>query len=270
MAHLTLKLKAEPVSRIDLSGLAPALSMGASLADVEKLTVGTGATPLRLGDIFAVSGSPGDSVIIEGGSDRLDGVGALMTAGTFILEGDAGHMAGHGMVGGKLEIHGSAGSYLGCGLRAGLIHVTGSAGDFTGAVTAGHRFGMTGGTIVIDRDCGTRAGDKMRRGLILVRGHTAALAGSRMIGGTIIAESGFGATPGQLMRRGTLIGPHTERLLSTFADCGLHELVILRVMARAWARELGRFAPKPFSYAVRRFAGDLATIGRGELLLTTE
>jgi formylmethanofuran dehydrogenase subunit C len=268
MANLTLKLKDQPDTRIDLSGFAPALAAGASVASLENLTVSTGATAIRLADVFTISGTPGDTVLIKGGADRLDGVGAGMSAGALIVEGDVGNSAGRAMRGGKLEIRGAAGSYLGSGMRAGVIHVTGSAGDFAGAVTTGHRFGMTGGAIIVDGNIGARAGDKMRRGLILVRGRTAELAGSRMVGGTIIAEGGFGATPGQLMRRGTLIGPHVGRLLSTFADCGVHDLVILRVMARAWARELGPLAPKPFPLIVRRFAGDLAAIGKGELLLT--
>ena len=268
MAHLTLKLKAKPECRIDLSGLAPAIAAGSSLADLEKLTVSGGLTPVCLADVFTLSGTPGDTITIAGGSDRLDGVGAGMTSGMLTIDGDVGNTAGQGMRGGRLEIHGSAGAYLGTGVRAGLIHISGSAGDYAGAVTAGHRFGMVGGTIVIDGNLGARAGDKMRRGLILVRGHTGELAGSRMIGGTIIAEGGFGATPGQLMRRGTLIGPHAGRLLNTFADCGFHELVILSVMSRAWQRDLGPLAPKRFSHKVQRFAGDLATIGKGELLLT--
>jgi formylmethanofuran dehydrogenase subunit C len=89
-----------------------------------------------------------------------------------------------------------------------------------------------------------------------------------MVGGTIVAEGGFGAHAGQLMRRGTLIGPNATPMLATFGDCGLHELVILKVMERAWARELGELAPHPLPAVVRRFAGDLASIGKGELLLT--
>jgi formylmethanofuran dehydrogenase subunit C len=45
--------------------------------------------------------------------------------------------------------------------------------------------------------------------------------------------------------------------------------VILKVMARGWAKELGALAPRAIPATVRRFAGDLATIGKGELLLTS-
>lgn len=267
MAQLTLKLKAAPEARVDLSGLVARLA-NLPAGGVERIVVPVGGKPVWLGDLFTVSGAGGGDVTISGGSDRLDGAGAGMTGATFTVEGDVGAGAGAGMKGGKLEIHGNAGSMLASGMKGGIIHVSGSAGDSVGAVASGHRFGMTGGNVIVDGNVGARAGDKMRRGLILVRGKTGAAAGSRMCGGTIIAEGGFGTNAGQLMRRGTLIGPHAERMQSTFADCGVHELVILQVMARGWGVELGPLAPKPFPAAVRRFAGDLAAIGKGELLLT--
>lgn len=268
MSRLVLKLKAAPESRIDLSGLIPALATRPSEFELAKLVVGGGLHTVRLGDVFAISGSASGDVVIEGGSDRLDGVGAGLAGGTMTVAGDVGAMAGRHMTGGRLDIGGNAGGYLASGMKAGVIHVSGSAGDFVGAVGTGKRFGMTGGNVVVDGDIGARAGDKMRRGLILVRGKTGDVAGSRMVGGTIVAEGGFGANAGQLMRRGTLIGPSVSRMLSTFGDCGVHDLVILKVMARAWIRELGPLAPKAFPHAVRRFAGDLAAIGKGELLLT--
>ena len=268
MSRLTLTLKAAPDSRITLAGLIPAISAGQSAAQLAMLIVGGGITPIRLGDVCTVSGSTGGDIALDGSSSRIDGVGAGLAGGTFTVTGDVGNTAGQGMRGGRLEIAGSAGGYLASGMKGGVIHVTGSAGDFAGAVGTGKRFGMTGGSVIIDGNLGARAGDKMRRGLILVRGKTGEAAGSRMVGGTIVAEGGFGPRPGALMRRGTLIGPRVEQMLSTFADCGVHDLVIMKVMARGWAHELGAQSPRAFPAQVRRFAGDLATIGKGELLLT--
>lgn len=265
MSHLTLKLKSAPAIRIDLSGLSPALAAGSSASALALLTI---APATRLGDLFAITGTTGGDMTITGSTDRIDGIGAGLTSGTLTVEGDAGANAGLAMRGGKLIIHGNAGPYLASGMKAGIIHVTGQAGDFAGGVASGKRFGMTGGSVIIDGNIGTRAGDKMRRGLILVRGKTGEAAGSRMVGGTIVAEGGFGPHAGQLMRRGTMIGPKVERMSSTFADCGLHELVILAIMSRAWAHDLGPLAPKPLPAKVRRFAGDLASIGKGEILLT--
>ncbi|MDZ4842390.1 MAG: formylmethanofuran dehydrogenase subunit C, partial [Hyphomicrobium aestuarii] len=159
---------------------------------------------------------------------------------------------------------------LGAGMSGGLIHVAGDCGDSAGGLIAGKRFGMTGGTIVIDGSAAARTAEKMRRGTIIVRGATGAMAGVRMLGGTIVAEGGVGPDAGRLMRRGTILA---SRLIAgadipaTFADCGVHDLVILRIMARNWTRELGPLAPRFTPHVVRRYAGDLATIGKGELLL---
>ena len=93
------------------------------------------------------------------------------------------------------------------------------------------------------------------------------MAGSRMIGGTIWAEGGFGVSPGLMMRRGTLIGSSVERLLPTFVDCGNHDLVIVRILSRHLKSTLGDLAPKPMPLFVQKIAGDMATIGKGEILL---
>jgi formylmethanofuran dehydrogenase subunit C len=270
MSRLTLTLRAPLTERLDMARLTAALSGARSAYDLEQLALTDGRNRVCLGDAFTVSGTAGSGeTVIAGGSDRLDGIGAGLTAGAIRVDGDVGAGVGRDMRGGgRIDIHGSAGGQLASGMKGGLIHVTGSAGDGTGGIAPGRRFGMTGGTVVIDGNAGARTGDRMRRGLILVRGRTGSATGSRMCGGTIIAEGGLGAGPGPLMRRGTLIGPKTDGLLATFADCGNHDLVILKVMARAWMRELGALAPKPIPASVRRFAGDLAALGTGEVLLT--
>jgi formylmethanofuran dehydrogenase subunit C len=152
-------------------------------------------------------------------------------------------------------------------MTGGTVFVSGNAGDNLGAVATGERFGLLGGMIVVDGDIGARAGDKMRRGTIVVRGKTGPGTGTRMIGGTIWSEGGFGPEPGLMMRRGTLLGPSVASLLPTFVDCGKHDLVIVRVIARYLKDVLGERAPKPMPHFVQKFGGDTATIGRGEILL---
>ena len=58
-------------------------------------------------------------------------------------------------------------------------------------------------------------------------------------------------------------------MLPTFADSGKHDLVILRILSRYMRDVLGAQAPRPLSGNVRKYAGDLATIGKGEILLTS-
>lgn len=266
MSALTLTLKSAPAERLDLSAFIP--SKLATLSDYDIQSIVVAADGARAGDVLSLSGTPGDTIVIAAGSDRLDHIGAGLDGGTIIIEGDAGNYAGAGMKDGRLDIRGSAGHWLGTGLTGGLITVKGSAGDFAGSARAGDKQGMAGGTIVVEGNVGERAGDRMRRGTILARGAIGPAAGSRMMGGTLIAEQGFGAGPGPLLRRGTLIGPKVDRMLATFADCGMHDLNILRIMNKHFALELGPLAPKPFPAKVRRYAGDLASIGKGEILLT--
>lgn len=267
MSALTLKLKAAPDQRLDLSGVTPRSLASLSQAEIESLPIGTGRRPLKLADLFTIAGSPGDTLVIEGSSARLDEVGTELDDGTIIVEGDVGSYAGRRMKGGRLEIRGAAGAYLASGLRGGIV-LAKSAGDLIGAPRVGERFGMLGGIVVIAGDCGERAGDRMRRGTIITKGRFGASAGSRMMGGTLWTETGFGAGPGPLMRRGTLIGPSVDRLLPTFSDAGLHDLNILRLLSRHFAETLGDLAPAALPGKVRRISGDLATIGKGEILLT--
>lgn len=270
MSGLTFRLGAAPDERLDLSQLTPARLAAIPVADVPRLVIGTSKRGITVGDVFKVSGNPGDRIVIQGGSGRLDLIGAELEQGTVIVEGEAGMSAGRLMRGGRLEIRGDAGAWLASGLSGGIVHVKGSAGSYAGGqqAQAGDKFGMTGGIVVVDGDVGDRAGERMRRGTIIVRGRCGDNAGSRMIGGTIWAERGFGVAPGLLMRRGTLIGAAVEAMLPTFVDSGRHDLVILRVLSRYLSATLGPLAPKAISGAVHKYAGDLATIGKGEILIT--
>lgn len=268
MSGLTFKLNAAPDERLDLSALTPARLAGLSSSEIPRLVVGTTNRKATLGDFFTVSGKAGDTVTIAGGSSRLDFIGAELDSGTVIVEGDAGMCAGRSMRGGRLEIKGDAGPWLASGLTGGQIFVKGSAGSNVGGMRPGDPYGMSGGIVVVDGDIGDRAGDRMRRGTIIVRRRCGAFAGSRMMGGTLWAEQGFGATPGVLMRRGSLIGLAVEHMLPTFVDTGKHDLVILRILSRYLAGILGQRAPRVPGGTVRRFAGDLATIGKGEILIT--
>ncbi|MFN3622804.1 MAG: formylmethanofuran dehydrogenase subunit C [Hyphomicrobium sp.] len=268
MSGLTFRLTSAPAERLDLSQLTPKHVATTPLAEVLKLNIGTTKSGLKVGDVFAVSGKPGETITFEGATDKLDFVGTDLEHGSVVVEGDVGVGAGRNMRGGRLDIRGDAGALLGSGISGGQISVKGSAGSQVGGLTPGDKFGMTGGLIVIDGHAGDRAGDRMRRGTIFVRGKCGSFAGSRMVGGTIWTELGFGADPGLLLRRGTLIGPSVDQFLPTFADAGRHDLVILRILSRYMREKLGSLAPKPLPDIVRKYAGDLSTVGKGEILVT--
>lgn len=267
MSGLTLTLRNASAGRVDLSGLVPHKIAGLEVRDIAQMVIGKTRDQLRLGDVFDITGTLSDTVTFVGTTALCDGLGAELESGTIIVEGNAGAYAGRAMKSGRLDIRGQTGDFLAAGLKGGLVTVKGAAGDFVGAVLTGEKNGMAGGTVVVEGDIGERAGDRMRRGTIITRGKTGASAGSRMLGGTIWAEGGLGPTPGPLLRRGTLIAPSVVRMTDTFADCGRHDLGILAIMTKHFHDTLGALAPKPLPKFVRRFAGDLATSGKGEILL---
>lgn len=268
MSGFTLTQKSAPPERLDLSDLTPAALAEKSADEIAHIVIGTSKAPVRVGDVFEISGSAGDTLRIGGGSERYDFVGAKLDRGTMIVAGDVGAYGGAQMTGGRLDIAGNAGLGLGAAMKGGLIHVTGSIGDLAGGVRPGAQYGMQGGTIVVDGDIGARAGDRMRRGTIIARGTFGRWAGTRMMGGTLWALKGFGDEPGLQMRRGTLIAPHVTKMLSTFGDGGHHDLTILRIISRDLTQCLGPLAPPPLPAKVHKYAGDLAIFGKGELLIT--
>lgn len=268
MSTLTLTLKQGLNRPVDLSAVKPSALAGLSNYDIGNLALGSGTRAIPLGDVFDIAGDAGDSITIKGSSGYLDYVGAGLDSGTVTVEGSIGNYAGSGMKGGRLDIKGDAGAYLASRLSGGLVTVKGSAGEYAGGTRPGDRFGMLGGIVIVDGNVGERAGDRMRRGTIIARGSFGPAAGSRMAGGTLWTEKGFGANPGPMLRRGTLIGPAVERLLPSFSDCGSHDLNVMKILSKYMTETLGALAPKPLPPKARRYAGDLATLGKGEILLT--
>ncbi|MGA0593682.1 formylmethanofuran dehydrogenase subunit C [Enterovirga sp. CN4-39] len=261
-----LTLLEEPPERLDLSGITPAALAGMSEAEIARLPVGTTRYRLTLGDCFGIAvGEPG-RVLVRGGSSRLDRVGAKLAAGTMVVEGDVGQRLGEGMTDGSLEVHGSAGPFAGTGAAGGRISIDGDAGPSAGGTLHGAKAGLNGATLIIKGRAGDRLGDTMRSGLILV-GAAGDHAGCRAVAGTIVAGA-VGAYPGYGMRRGTLLARECGQLLPTFVHTGRQPLVITRILRRL----LEQFAPdmgEVLSGPLDRWAGDLATLGKGEILMPT-
>jgi formylmethanofuran dehydrogenase subunit C len=150
------------------------------------------ATPLRigraqvpLGDVFSIVPAADDALTICN-APPLDRLGANMSGGELIIEGDAGDDVGASMSGGRIRVHGHAGH------RAG-------GPEFTS------RRGMTGGEIIIRGNAGDHAGFLMRRGIIAIAGRAGNSPGFRMLAGTLIIGHGPLNHPGLEMQRGTII-----------------------------------------------------------------
>jgi formylmethanofuran dehydrogenase subunit C len=265
MKPLVLTLRSVPNQRLDLSCLTAQRLNGKSLAEIAEIAVQTTRERLTVGEVFRIRLGDPRQIRIEGGHERFDLVGSGMAEGELTVEGDVGIKAGRLMTGGRLIIKGRAGPWAASGLRGGLVEIAGSAGERLGGPLPGEMAGMRGGVVVVRGDAGDRVGDRLRRGTIIVEGRAGARAGSRMIAGTLIVRGGVGPLPGYLMRRGTIVlGEPCEALSPTFVDGGVQDLVAMRLLARFVALASAR-AAAALRRPLRRLAGDMAALGKGEL-----
>jgi formylmethanofuran dehydrogenase subunit C len=264
---LVLTLRGRPDQRLDLAPLVPHRLAGMTEAEIEKVELQTTRRRVVVGDVFRLRMGEAEQVRIEASCDRLDRIGQEMMGGEIMVEGDAGARVGRLMKDGRLTVRGSAGPWAASGMKGGAIEISGDAGDRLGGPIAGEVAGMRGGVVLVRGRAGDRVGDRLRRGAIVVEGGAGAYAGSRMISGTLVVLGRTGPLPGYLMKRGTIVlGETSDELSPTFIDCGVHDLVALRLMADFLGGHSPR-ADKLFRQPLRRFAGDMATLGKGEIFI---
>jgi formylmethanofuran dehydrogenase subunit C len=254
MSALTFSLKAKLDQRIDCSALTPDGLRGKTDAQIERIELPLGNTTIVVAELFKIKGRDADRIIFSGACGKLDRIGAGMTHGEIIVEGCAGDYVGF---------------FAACEMRGGILHIDGDAGDLAGGGLPGERRGMFGGTMIVKGNIGARAGDQMRRGMMLVAGNAGDYLGSRMSGGTIVVIGEAGANTGFAMKRGTLMLTHLpNNLPPTFNDCGSHPFGFLSLLLPAIRRHGKPFANLQFpTNRARRWMGDIANLGRGEILM---
>jgi formylmethanofuran dehydrogenase subunit C len=269
MSGFSLTVTRPPRQRLDLSPLLPEHLAGLTAEAVAAIPLVCGNRQLRVDEVFEVAPAESEALVIRNQGARLDHLGNGMTAGELILDGDAGAYAGLAMSGGRLTIRGQAGPFAGAAMQGGILEIGGNAGDWLGGGLPGERRGMTGGLILLRGDAGRRAADRQRRGVILIEGNAGDFLGARMVAGTtIVLGEAVGRFPGFAMKRGTLLLRHGARqMLPTFADAGRQELGFLRLLAAYLAPHSSKYAAAaPHFAALRRFVGDAASGGKGEIL----
>lgn len=266
MTSLFLALRSEPDQRLDLSPLVPHLLVGKSEQEIAAIELQTTREKVCVGDIFAIRFDGAQAIRFEGGSPRLDNVGQDLKIGEIIVEGSCGTGAGRNMSGGALEVTGDCGPFAGSGMSGGRLEIKGDAGDFLAAPLDGEMEGMTGGLLVVRGSAGARAGDRLRRGTIVIEGKAGDHPGSRMIAGTLVILGETGILPGTLMRRGTILLGARAPLAPTFVSCGRHGLGFTGLFS-GLLRPDSEGAAAAFARPLERFAGDMAALGKGEILL---
>ncbi|ALG68086.1 formylmethanofuran dehydrogenase subunit C [Beggiatoa leptomitoformis] len=268
MNPLTFTLKTSLQQRLDLSALTPSTLQDKSLSDINALELPYGNRLLRVDAVFDVVGDDAQQIIFNADCNKLDHIGAGLTGGTIEIQGSVGAYLGRDMRQGTIKVFGNTDVYAAAGMRGGEIFIQGNAGDFLGAARASERQGMRGGRVIVTGNAGHRVGDQLRRGIIVIEGDAGDYCASRMIAGTIAVFGQAGRYLGYGMQRGTVVlSRPPAHLPATFNDCGKHELLFLRLLGKSLQYPNCRIPSTLFSAPVQRFAGDLATIGKGEILV---
>jgi len=269
MSKTLLTLRESGSLPVEAEVISPDRFSGLNQAGVAALPVLLGRRHRQLGDFFKVEGDGADEILIQGDLSHVKRIGQGMTHGKIEIQGNVGMHLGCAMSGGEISVQGDVGAWAGAKMSGGTLWVRGSAGAMLGGPYTGETRGMRGGVIVIEGNAGPRAGERMRRGLIVIQGEAGELAGARMIAGSIIVLGKLGARPGAGMKRGTIValGGLKDGLLPTFHYACAYQPAFLRFYLRR-LRDMGL----PITQAhiegnYRRYAGDVNTIGKGEIFL---
>ena len=266
MSALTFTLKTTVQQRVDCSPLTPDHLAGKSASEIAAMPLQCGNKKLRADNFFDIGGNNTNTIVFKNSSSKLDFIGSRMQSGAITVHGDVGSYLGFQMKKGEITLHGNADAYAASGMAGGTLHVFGNVGDFLAAAIPGDRKGMKGGLVIVTGNAGDRLGDQMRRGIILIEGNAGAYCASRMLAGTIGVMGSVGDYVGFGMRRGTLLLTRTPKFHSTIQDCGSHTLPFLNLMFKSFRNLPSKFAAIS-NNRVRRFSGDLASDGKGEILI---
>ena len=205
----------------------------------------------NLGDLFDIKGEPAGRIRFIGDLDHGARIGAGLTEGIVTVEGKTGEEAGMAMAGGVLEI-------------------TGDAGPRAGAAPLGYKKGMTGGELIVRGSAGPEAGAGMRRGLLAIAGTAGAQTGLSMIAGTVVVFGPAGPDTGLWSKRGSVVALGAITPPMTYAYACTYQPVHLRLLLTRLLDTYGLpVKRRHLTGAYRRYSGDLAELGKGEILAWT-
>ena len=263
---ITLTLRS-PVERIvEAECLVPSALASLGERDIAHLPLWEGPNQMRVGDLFDVRGERSAVLRIAGDLSLVDAVGAGMTGGELTVDGTVGRYVATRMSGGVVRIRGDAGYGAGLEMSGGVLDIHGNAGDRLGAARLGASRGMTGGEIIVRGAAGNEVGARMRRGTI-VCGQAGARAAQAMIAGNVIILGALGEDPGPDNKRGSIVAlggarvPHGYRYACTYRPP--HVALTLALLRRRYALPV---TDAQITGRYRRYSGDLAELGKGEIL----
>lgn len=254
---------------LDVSRLIPNRLNNLKLAEIKKLKLQYGNKIVTVGELFKVTGRRNDHIQIMASTTKIIRIGQEMGQGIIEVFGDAGDYLGKHMRGGKIKINGNTADWTGCSMVNGQIEICGDAGNHLGAGIPGDPHGMSNGQIIVLGNAGDRVGDRMRKGTIIIHGKAGDYCGSRMIAGTIVVLDKAGKYVGYSMQRGSIIlAKKPKHISSTFKSCGYLKMQFLRLLFTQFINIGDSFSVfQKYGPEAHRFAGDMASNGKGEILI---
>ncbi|NIP66830.1 formylmethanofuran dehydrogenase subunit C [Candidatus Bathyarchaeota archaeon] len=246
---------------VDGECITPDIFSEKSLKEIASLYVWEGNRRRPLNELFKIDAqsesSENSTVQICGDAEKIRRIGAQMSSGNIIIEGDAGMHLGERMGGGTISVTGNAGSWTGCAMKKGTIEIKGNAGDYLGAAYRGSVRGMRGGSITVQGEAGNEVGLFMRGGIIKIHGNVGLFAGIHMQKGTILIQGDAEGHVGAEMSGGKIVlCGYTPSVLPTFTIDSIKPSVKVE----------GEKIIGPFY----RFLGDLAENGSGKLYVSQD
>ena len=270
MSTLNFELKTVPEFELDISPItADKIASYSTLDQIKKIKLHHSGRGIPISTFFHVSGKKSDHIKIKNSHPKLIRAGQNMHWGKLEIDGTIGMYAGLNLHGGHIIIHGNANDCIGNNMTGGRIDILGDADSYIGCGLPGTGAGMTNGLIRIMGNAGDKIGDRMRRGTIIVQGNAGRHCASRMKAGTIIVFGEIKEQPAIGMVRGTLVlAKPPNRLPTTFLGGELCENYFLRLLLNQLAKLDKKMSYlKKHSTFARRYIGDLAYDGRGEIIV---
>jgi formylmethanofuran dehydrogenase subunit C len=264
--RITLTLRAPIAHPLDADAIAPDRLAALDAHEISALRLWDGRNAVSLGDVFTVAGDRSSNVVLEGDLTKLRGVGTLMSAGTLEVSGSIGSSLGARMRGGAIRVGGNAGDDAGTAMAGGSIVIAGNAGDRVGGALQGASKGMTGGEIVVRGSVGREAGARMRRGILYCASCDVG-AGTAMIAGNIIVAGLIADGVGASNKRGTIVALGAVRVPPAYAYACTYRPPHLSLMLRSLRTRFDLPVDDAHVHGLfKRYSGDLAEIGKGEIL----
>lgn len=264
---VTLTLHAPLDRTVEAESITPDRCAALTEREIAELPVWEGHRERRIGDLFTVHGGRSARVRVTGALEHVDAIGQGMTMGELVIEGDVGRDVGARMRGGTLTVHGNARDGAGVEMVGGSLQITGNAGNRAGASRLGASRGMLGGELIVHGSAGAETGASARRGLIVICGDALERTGQRMIAGSVVVLGSTGPDAGQWSKRGSVVVGRDVELPATYVyDCTYRPPALRLLFTYLRRRYALSIDDRYVTGRYRRYSGDLAELGKGEIL----